>query len=164
MPLKRLLLITLALLSFHSPAYSGQYHICTDKNGKKLFTSEPCPDNHEVITKSYEASSISNNRSPQVNLNENESYKSIRDNNRRLELNRSIKKSEDNLLNLEARRDGELATLRQKKNHANNNAAGAIWLQSISTEMGTVNDRYKSKIESEQRKLDRMLNERSKLQ
>lgn len=163
MPLIRLLIITVAALCFQSISYAGQYHVCTDTNGKKLFTSEPCPEDHTTTTKSYKAST-STSQNTQVNLEENKSYQSMRNSNRERELKRSIKRSEDNLLNLEEKRDNELATLRRKKNSANNNAAGAIWLQSISTEMGTVNDRYKSKIESEQRKLDRMLNELSGLQ
>lgn len=163
MPLIRLLIVAIAALSFQSISYAGQYHVCTDANGKKLFTSNPCPEDHAAITKSYKPSTNST-KSSRVNLEDNESYQSMRDNNRRLELKRNIKKSENNLQSFEARRDNELARLRLKKRSANNNAAGAIWLQSISTEMGTVNDRYKSKIESEQRQLDRMLNELSGLE
>lgn len=163
MPLIRLLIVAIAALSYQSISYAGQYHVCTDSNGKKLFTSNPCPEDHAATTKSYKPSTNST-QSSRVNLEDNESYQSMRDNNRRLELKRNIKKSENNLQSFEARRDNELARLRLKKNSANNNAAGAIWLQSISTEMGTVNDRYKSKIESEQRKLDRMLNELSGLE
>lgn len=163
MPLIRLLIVAIATLSYQSISYAGQYHVCTDSNGKKLFTSNPCPEDHAATTKSYKPSTNST-QSSRVNLEDNESYQSMRDNNRRLELKRNIKKSENNLQSFEARRDNELARLRLKKNSANNNAAGAIWLQSISTEMGTVNDRYKSKIESEQRKLDRMLNELSGLE
>lgn len=166
MPLIRLLIITVAALCFQSISYAGQYHVCTDANGKKLFTSDPCPEDHVTATKSYKTSTSDHQGSgnSSVNLEENKSYQSMRDNNRRLELKRNIKKSENNLQSFEARRDAELAKLRLKKSSANNNAAGAIWLQSISTEMGTVNDRYKSKIESEQRKLDRMLDELSELQ
>tara|TARA_B110000211_G_scaffold15953_1_gene16703 strand:- start:34477 stop:34977 length:501 start_codon:yes stop_codon:yes gene_type:complete len=166
MPLIRLLIVAIAALSFQSISYAGQYYVCTDANGKKLFTSNPCPEDQAATTKSYKPSTTSTNsaQSSRVNLEDNESYQSMRDNNRRLELKRNIKKSESNLQSFEARRDNELARLRLKKNSANNNAAGAIWLQSISTEMGTVNDRYKSKIESEQRKLDRMLNELSGLE
>lgn len=163
MPLIRLLIVAIAALSFQSISYAGQYHVCTDANGKKLFTSNPCPEDHAATTKSYKPSTNST-KSSRVNLEDNESYQSMRDNNRRLELKRNIKKSENNLQSFEARRDNELARLRLKKRSANNNAAGAIWLQSISTEMGTVNDRYKSKIESEQRQLDRMLNELSGLE
>lgn len=162
MSLIRLLIITIATLSFHTASHAGQYHVCTDKNGKKLFTSEPCPSDHEATTKSYKTSNQTTNTS-RMNLDENEAYKSMRDNNRRRELERNINKSEQNITKLGERRDNELAQLRKKKGRANNNAAGAIYLQSISAEMTTVNDRYKSKIESEQRSLDRMINELKEL-
>jgi len=162
MSLVRLLIITIATLSFYSVSHAGQYHVCTDKSGKKLFTSEPCPSDHEATTKSYKITN-QNTNTPRMNLDENESYKSMRDNNRRLELERNINKSEQNITTLERKRDNELAKLRKKKSHANNNTAGAIYLQSISTEMTTVNDRYKSKIENEQRNLDRIISELKEL-
>lgn len=162
MSLIRLLIITITALSFHSAAHAGQYHICTDKSGKKLFTSEPCPIDHKSITKSYKRTNPNTNTT-RMDLDTNESYQSMRDSNRRRELTRNIKKSEQNITTLERKRDNELAKLRKKKSHANNNTAGAIYLQSISTEMGTVNDRYKSKIESEQRSLDRMISELKEL-
>lgn len=162
MSLIRLLIITISALSFHSAAHDGQYNVCTDKSGKKLFTSEPCSGEHEATTKSYKITN-QNTNTPRMNLNENESYKSMRDNNRRLELERNIKKSEQNITTFERKRDNELAKLRKKKSYANNNAAGAIYLQSISTEMTTVNDRYKSKVDSEQRSLDRMIRELKEL-
>ena len=162
MPLIRLLIVAMTALFFQSISYAGQYHVCTDANGKKLFTSNPCPEDHAATTKSYK-SSTNSHQSSQVNLEKNESYQSMRDNNRRLELKRNIKKAEQNITTLERKRDDELTKLRKKKSYANNNAAGAIYLQSISTEMTTVNDRYKSKIENEQRSLDRMISELKEL-
>lgn len=32
---------------------SGSYHMCTDENGSKLFTSEPCPSDQASETKKY---------------------------------------------------------------------------------------------------------------
>lgn len=43
-------------------------------------------------------------------------------------------------------RDDELDALRRKKFMANNNLAGATWLQSISAEMQVVSDNYAQKI------------------
>lgn len=43
-------------------------------------------------------------------------------------------------------RENELEAQRQKKHRANNNLAGATWLQSISAEMQVISDNYAEKI------------------
>ena len=43
-------------------------------------------------------------------------------------------------------RESELEAQRQKKRLANNNLAGATWLQSISAEMQVISDNYAEKI------------------
>jgi len=50
--------------------------------------------------------------------------------------------------------DRELSALRNKQKYANNNLAGATWLNSISGEMDAVTKKYQIKIQEAQRRLD----------
>ncbi len=47
-----------------------------------------------------------------------------------------------------------MARLKRKKMHANNNLAGATWEESISSEMQSVAESYKTKIQSAQNQID----------
>ena len=58
---------------------------------------------------------------------------------------------------------GELAALRAKKAHANNNLAGAMWEQSISQEMSAVVARYDVRIRAIRGEIERLQGERARL-
>lgn len=157
----KLVILSTVLMLTLSAAIAGEYNVCTGANGKKLFTSQPCPSGQNAVVKTYKKLEPSAQEGSVFNLNNNKAYTSMRDNNRSLELKRNIKKTRSNIDQLHANRDKELARLRIKKSRANNNVAGAIFEQSVSAEMATVSNLYDSKIENEQRKLDRMLDELS---
>ena len=48
---------------------------------------------------------------------------------------------------LQGQRDNELQSLEARRTLANNNLAGATYLQSISTQMQAVNDTYRTRID-----------------
>lgn len=152
---------SIVFLLFMSAAtsYAGQFHVCTDANGKKSFQEQPCPQGSKAETRTYEKSEPAAAPTENRLSTDNPIYQDIRDNNRRLELERNIKRSERRIDELEDRRAQELAALRNKKRYANNNMAGATWEQSISTEMQAVTERYSSMIETERDKLKRMREE-----
>ena len=137
---------------------AGQYHICTDADGKKLFSQQPCPDNTSAEVKTYEHIEQPAQQPARVTTN-NATYQAIKNNNRRLELERNIKKTERKIDKLQTQQATELKRLRSKKRYANNNAAGAAWEQSISTEMQAVTDRYNSMIRNERDDLAAMREE-----
>jgi predicted nucleic acid-binding Zn-ribbon protein len=56
--------------------------------------------------------------------------------------------------NLRGQLQHELGVLQEKKTHANNNLAGATWLESISQEMAAVTHRYDIEIKAAQGRLD----------
>ena len=76
--------------------------------------------------------------------------------NRLREVRREIDRREARVASLESERDQKIAILKNKKCYANNNLAGAIWEESISSEMQVITDQYQSKIDAEHRKLDRL--------
>ncbi len=147
------------LLFISLTATAGQFHVCTDANGKKSFQEQPCPQGAKAETRTYEKSEPVAAPGDNRLTTDNPTYQTIKNNNRRLELERNIKKSERKIDKLEARRTQELAALRSKKRYANNNMAGATWEQSISTEMQAVSERYSSMIETERDELKRMREE-----
>lgn len=74
----------------------------------------------------------------------------------RVRLERRIIRHEKKITQLQRSRDAELALLRNRMQRANNNLAGATWLEAISTEMQAVTDTYSSQIEIEQNQIDRL--------
>ncbi len=162
------LLLCVCLLS--SSAFAGQYYVCTDAAGKKLFSQSPCAKGSSAEVKTYEnhlattpddESDVSHSPASTSKklATESDSYRAIRDGNRRNEITRDIKKTEQKISELERRRDLELALLRRQKSYANNNLAGATYQQSISTEMQTVTDRYASLINNHRDDISRMRTE-----
>lgn len=151
--------IALLFLLFTAAASANQIHVCTDADGKKSFQQQPCPQGAKAETRTYEKSEPVAAAPDNRLSTDNPTYQTIKNNNRRLELERNIKKSERKVDELESRRSRELAALRNKKRYANNNMAGATWEQSISTEMQAVSERYSSMIETERDELKRMREE-----
>lgn len=157
-----------------SSAFAGQYYVCTDASGKKLYSQAPCAKDANAEVKTYENhlttthtddSDVTHSPEPTSNklATDSESYRAVRDGNRRNELTRNIKKTEQKISELERRREVELTLLRRKKSYANNNLAGATYQQSISTEMQTVTDRYASLINNHRDDIARMRTELASL-
>ena len=74
----------------------------------------------------------------------------------RVRIERQIRRHENRVRSLQASRDRDIATLRQRMARANNNLAGAQYMESIATDMQALGDRYDSRIEVEQRAIDRL--------
>ena len=74
----------------------------------------------------------------------------------RVRIERQIRRHENRVRSLQASRDRDIATLRQRMARANNNLAGAQYMESIATDMQALGDRYDSRIGVEQRAIDRL--------
>lgn len=153
--MKKTMLTALILVS--PLAFSGQYHVCTDANGKKTFSSMPCPQGVESETKQYQVAPAGSE--VRRITTDSESYRAMRDGNRKAELKRNVKKSERKLEKMQAAMDRELRALRDKKRWANNNRAGAEWESSISAEMQAVTEKYRNKLDVERDNLSRLRSE-----
>lgn len=144
---RNLWLANLAALTLAVPmAMAGQYHVCTDANGNKLFSETPCPktySNSEV--REYQASGQNHEVDVKVldpRLNEdNALYQEMKANNRRLELERKIVSAEKHLKQQSEAMQAELAPLVKTRNglagpNANNRRAA------MDIEIQQVKDRY----------------------
>lgn len=68
-------------------------------------------------------------------------------------IDRQIRDLEYQIERHQANMDTELNALRGKQRYANNNLAGATWLQSIAGEMQAVTDRYRAKIDADRARI-----------
>ena len=119
---------------------SGSYHMCTDANGKKSFTSEPCPLDQKSETKNY--SVVNGVAKSQRLTTDNPVYLQMKADNRRADIKRELKKRDEKIQGYGTSMEDELAVLKKKKLRANNNRAGAAWEISISEEMSAVTSKY----------------------
>lgn len=79
------------------------------------------------------------------------------------EIDHKIKISQQKMKQLEDAQARELASLARKKNHANNNLAGATWENSISKEQEAVVQKYESRMKNERSKMERLEAEHGRL-
>ena len=155
--MKILVVVVLSILSAGAFAGSGQYHVCTDADGRKAFTSSPCAANQSAEVRSYtvsEGSSRSNRLST-----DNPIYQQMKSDNRRADVERSIKARNKSIAGYGDRMELELKHLRRKKQRASNNGAGAIWEVSISEEMSAVTQKYTTLISVERDRLNELNSE-----
>lgn len=140
----------LLVVSSVCSAGSGSYHMCTDANGKKSFTSEPCPSDQKSETKNYSVTSGA--AKSQRLTTDNPVYLQMKSDNRKADIKRELKKRDEKIQGYGDSMENELAILKKKKLRANNNRAGAAWEISISEEMNAVTSKYTTllSIENEQ--------------
>lgn len=156
----RCFLISVALLP--SLSVAGQLYVCTDGAGKKSFQAMPCEGGVASEVREYEVREVAPAQSQGL-ATDSDYYKKMKADNRRAQLNRDIKRSENKLKRYQSSMSKELAGLKAKKSRANNNLAGAQWENSISTEMQAVTEKYKNLMDAERSSLDRYRDELSAL-
>lgn len=132
------------VLSF---AAGGQYHVCTDAEGRKSFTSAPCAADESAEVRTYKSSPGASKSQPITT--DSPVYQQMKADNRRAEVLRSIKTHRKNIDTYSSRMNVELAALKRKKMRANNNIAGAAYEMSISEEMKAVTNKYTTLISIE---------------
>lgn len=133
-------------------AASADVYKCK-KDGKTVFSDQPCSQGAEKINVKpatghadavSEADAVAASKAFVEKTNTST---------KRNALDADIERAQNRITSLQESRDRELAALREKKQRANNNLAGAVWEQSISNEMIAVNETYSSKISSAERTL-----------
>lgn len=103
--------LCLAVASFSCVAASGQYHVCTDANGKKLFSQTPCPDSYDEKIKKYEVKDVAPGEVNRLST-ENKTYLKLKSSNRIHELTRLIRKNEQKIVSLKKERDTKLDSMK----------------------------------------------------
>lgn len=138
--------------------YAGQYYVCTDTNGHKSFQEKSCPTHSKSELKKFDSSIPTNSATVPDNrlTTEDPTYQKLKANNRRLELSRDIRKSEQRLTQLEQDHTQALVALTAQKKQADNNLVGATLEQSIDTEMQMANERYNSLVANERQTLTKL--------
>lgn len=158
---------TLILLAFISTSAFAQYKCVVD--GKTSFQDLPCT-NGSSTPLNVKYGSIQ--PTPEVKTqHSNNTVENLKKSTNSLEKARLIREKQFQIENIQSARynlqnelDAKLDALRAKKLTANNNLAGATWEQSISQEMTTVTDAYKSKFSNLDNQLQTAQQQLSKLQ
>ena len=152
-----ILTVTLACAAASADVYKCK------KDGKTVFSDQPCSQGAEKISVKpatghadavSEADAVAASKSFVEKTNTST---------KRNALDADIERAQNRITSLQESRDRELAALREKKQRANNNLAGAVWEQSISNEMIAVNETYSSKISSAERTLSDLKAKRAAL-
>ena len=150
--MKKLLLAVL-LLSLNS-AHAAEVYKCTDAEGHLTFSQQPCAadTNAEVIEVDSKTADIE--FSVEGDFSKVEADNTARANARQRDKNIAIHQRNITLLRHE--RDMKIEQLREAQRNARNNTAGATYHNSLATEIQTVTQDYRSRIEAEQTALNRL--------
>jgi hypothetical protein len=140
-------------------AHASKIYRC-EIDGELVFSQVPCEPDAEEFQVEPGPAAASQRPSQPTSPPPLESGMPTADENtryvERVRLERRIIRHEKKITQLQRSRDAELALLRNRMQRANNNLAGATWLEAISTEMQAVTDTYSSQIEIEQNQIDRL--------
>lgn len=165
--------IAIAVLVSAPAAAETSFYQCKDKWGQPVFSQRPCGGDAaqgsvEVQNKgSGGASALSGaatlGAKPESTAPEASETSSTWDKvtaSRKIRENEAeVERRESKIERLEKERDSKIAELDRRQKYANNNLAGAQFMESLATEMQAVNSQYGGKIDSENRKIDRLLDE-----
>lgn len=167
-------IIALAVFISVPVAAETSFYKCKDKWDQPVFSQRPCEGESErgsveVKNKITDTESVSNSTSapsaaqPITPLPPPQETTSTWDKvtaSRKIRENEAeVERREKKVEHLERERDSKIAALDHRQNYARNNLAGAQFMESLATEMQAVNSQYGAKIDSQQRKIDRLLDE-----
>ncbi len=142
-------ILVLAALCCAFPAIA-QIYKCKD-GATTVFSAQPCAPNAQAVDVRPASGAGRHNPQPEtaarpVGDSAGSTAERIRRQADSMQLERELKDAQALRDKLVRDREDELDALRRKKPMANNNLAGATWLQSISAEMQVVSDNYAERI------------------
>jgi hypothetical protein len=138
-----------ALLSLLlSSVASAEVYKCTTEAGV-TFTDTPCPG-AEVITLPN-TQGVGNLAGPSIAATAD----ALQRDRLRAENRREIRERREKIVALRSQLNADLAAIERRKAHANNNLAGSVYLQSLSSEQEARATAAKSHMDAEQQALDR---------
>ena len=147
--------IAVFLAALATPAMGSIYRCVID--GELIFSQQPCEEGAEKIGVAGSGAEPAERPAAAIDPGPDNYVAKVR-------LERRISRHQRNISALQRERDRELARVRQRMQRANNNLAGATYIQGLSTEMQAVTDSYSSRIDVEQRSIDRLLTELDRLE
>lgn len=151
MPRRITAALAAAIAILSSPAHAVYKCVI---NGKTTYSQEPCADGARQIDTTPARGLPSAQAQPNSARRTIETVETLAAARRLRNLEFDIDASQRRLDSLRDSMTRELDALRAKRAHASNNLAGALWEQSIATEMQAVAARYTADLDAEQRKLD----------
>lgn len=157
------------LVMLTAPHAFAEMYKCSE-NGKTVFQEHPCkggggeiklkPQSGEAPPPPPAGNATAGQTPPGDRLSAQQAQLASMEKSRKSrEIEFQIRASEREIRDLEREQERELEALREKKAYARNNLAGATWQQSISTEMQSVVERYKTRIGMVNSRIDRQRKE-----
>lgn len=142
------LFAVVALLVFATSALAEtRFYQCKDKWGQPVFSEQPC--GADAKAGSVEAPPASGSVDS-VDFSAVSASIAIRD------AEREVDYLLDRIDRYEDERDGKLAELERRASFANNNLAGAQYMESLASERQAVTAQYQSKIDADNGKIERL--------
>ena len=152
---------TLLFIALTTPALShAAVYQCT-VNGQMTFSDQPCGnDAKEIEVRAPERTGTGSmvGSGGKAFLEGREKKAKLRD------IDREISDLEDQREQARQNIDAALARYQRKKSYAANNLAGATWEGSLAKEAEVMRERYQSEIESIDRQIDRLREDRRRVQ
>jgi len=152
---------TLLFIAFATPALShAAVYQCT-VNGQMTFSDQPCGnDAKEIEVRAPERTGSGSmvGAGGKAFLEGREKRAELR------EIDREISDLEDQREQARQNMDAALARYQRKKAYASNNLAGATWEGSLAKEAEVMRERYQSEIDGIDRQIDRLREDRRRVQ
>lgn len=162
------LMVALILSTLGSAAMAQEMYTCT-VDGRKVIQDRPCKGAPIKVKpadyKPAEPAAAEPQPAPspaavdyaKQDRERRDAYLAASEKSRKIrDLEHRIKITEREIEGLQEERDKKLTALRNEKGHANNNLAGAVYLESLSGEMQAVTTRYETDIRSKQALLKKL--------
>lgn len=153
----------IAALILALPFTAAAQFKCTDTEGKVSFQQAPCEGRSRqqslILKAAPEAQPTPDTTRPASGQGESSEAKTVRmmERDRRVrELTMEVAAAEASVGNRNAAMSAEMAALKNRKQLANNNLAGATWEQSLSAEMQAVAAKYRAINEVELERLKQL--------
>ncbi len=147
-------LIALIVLAAATGTHAAQVYKCTDADGKLTYSQQPCEADTEAEVVEVE------NKTSGIDVVAEGDFSKIEEENeersRVRRLDKRIATHQHNIQVLERERDAKIQALRDGQGTARNNAAGAAYHGSLATEIQTVTQEYRARIETEQDAINRL--------
>lgn len=148
-------LAAILFLAISSPAWA--IYQCKAPNGTTVFQDSPCEGGGG---RQVQVRPARGDVDPAVNANGaaeadagNARMKRMERDSTLMGIDRQIRDLEYQIERHQANMDAELSALREKQRYANNNLAGATWLQSVANEMQSVTEQYRAKIDADRARI-----------
>ncbi len=161
--------LVVLILAFVTSTAFGQVYRC-DIDGQVVFSQQPCAEDAELLEerRSSHDAGREDTSPPSGARDDFSAAQSDSDDGQtftqRVSLERRIATHQRSIRRLQSERDAQIADIRQRKSQAGNIATAETYTQSLTAQIESVNNSYASRIDNEQRSIDRLNNELQRLQ